>query len=74
MKDVVDFLADLHAEGCEYCSYRSAIKSIHAQVEEVFIGQHPLVCRLMKGAFQAQLPLPCYVGTWDVATDPPKEA
>ena len=67
----MNFLAHLHTEGYKYRSlnsYRSAIASMHAQVDGVSIGQHPLVSRLMKGAFHARPPLPRYVGTWDVAT------
>ena len=70
-EDVVNFLAHLHMEGYKYRSLnscRSAIASMHAHVDGVSIGQHPLVSRLMKGAFHERPPLPRYVGTWDVAT------
>lgn len=30
------------------------------------VGKHPLVARLLKGAFHARPPLPRYTGTWDV--------
>ena len=39
---------------------------MHAPIEGVSIGQHPLVSRLMKGAFQSRPPLPRYSGTWDI--------
>ena len=39
---------------------------MHAPVDGVSIGQHPLVTRLLKGAFQTRPPLPRYTGTWDV--------
>ena len=40
---------------------------MHAPVEGVSIGQHPLVSRLMKGEFQSRPPLPKYSGTWDIS-------
>ena len=70
IEDVVNFLAHLHTKGYQYRSlnsYRSAIASMHAPVEGVSIGQHPLVSRLMKGAFQSRPPLPKYSGTWDIS-------
>ena len=69
IEDVVNFLAFLHSENYQYRSlnsYRSAIASMHAPVDGVSIGQHPLVTRLLKGAFQTRPPLPRYTGTWDV--------
>ena len=51
---VVNFLAELYAEGYKYRSlnaYRSAISSIHEPVEGQSVGQYPLVSHLLKGAF-----------------------
>uniref|UniRef100_A0A1X7TH61 Core-binding (CB) domain-containing protein n=1 Tax=Amphimedon queenslandica TaxID=400682 RepID=A0A1X7TH61_AMPQE len=70
IEDVVNFLAHLYKEGYQYRSlnaYRSAIASMHTPIEGVSIGQHPLVSRLLKGAFQSRPPLPRYQGTWDVS-------
>ena len=67
---MVNFLAHLHAEGYQYRSlgcYRSAIASMHVPVDGISIGQHPLVSRLLKGAFHSRPPLPRYSGTWDVS-------
>ena len=36
-------------------SYRSAISSVHKKVDEVPIGQHPIVIRLVKGIFNVSL-------------------
>ena len=69
VEDVVNFLAELHAEGYQYRSlnsYRSAISSIHERVEGQSIGQHPLVSRLLKGAFNQNPPTPRYSHFWDV--------
>ena len=36
------------------------------KVEGLNVGQHPLVCQVMKGIFQKKPPLPRYSATWDV--------
>ena len=69
MSEVVNFLAQLFAEGYKYNSlncYRSAISSVHETVDGYDVGQHPLVTRLLKGAFNDRPPLPRYSSTWDV--------
>ena len=38
----------------------------HQQVEEIPIGQHPLVTRLIKGVHNSRPPKPHYTVTWDV--------
>ena len=66
----VNFLAHLFHEGYQYQSlnaYRSAIASMHTPVDGLSIGQHPLVSRLLKGAFQTRPPLLRYQGIWDVS-------
>ena len=66
---VANFLAYLYKEGYQYSSvnaYRSAISSVHEKVEGYTVGQHPLICRLVKGVFQSRPPLPRYTHTWDV--------
>jgi len=67
----------LYNTGCQFSSislqgyssinaYRSAISSVHENVDGHTIGQHPLICRLVKGVFQTRPLLPCYSQTWDV--------
>ena len=66
---VANFLAHLYKDGYQYSSvnaYRSAISSVHEKVDGYMIGQHPMICRFIKGIFQARPPLPCYSHTWDV--------
>ena len=46
--------------------YRSALSSTLPPLEGVSVGQHPLVCRLMKGVYHQRPPLPRYAATWDV--------
>ena len=67
---VVNFLATLFKEGYQYRSlnyYRSAISSVHERMDGYEVGQHPLVSRVMKGAFNLRPPQPCYESTWDVS-------
>ena len=69
VSEVVNFLAHLYREGYQYRSlnaYRSAISSVHERVDGYEIGQHPLVSRVMKGAFNLRPPQPRYETTWDV--------
>lgn len=54
VEDVANFLAEFFAEGYQHRSlnaYRSAISSIHQKVDGQNIGQHPLVCQLLKGSY-----------------------
>ena len=66
---VVDFLSDLFQASLQYSTlntYRSAISSTIPQVEGCPVGQHPLVCKFMKGVFNSRPPQPKYSGTWDL--------
>ena len=70
IEEVVNFLAHLYGKGYQYRSlnaYRSAIASMHTQIDGASIGQHPLVSRLLKGAFHSRPPLPRYTETWEVS-------
>lgn len=42
------------------------LHSVHEKADGYTVGQHPLICRLIKGVFQARPPLPRYSHTWDV--------
>lgn len=67
---MVNFLAHLFNQGYQYRSlnsYRSAISSVHEKVDGYEVGKHPLVVRLIKGAFHERPPQPRYSETWDVA-------
>ena len=69
MSEIVNFLAQLFEEGYKYNSlnsYRSAISSAHEKVDGFEVGQHPLITRLLKGAFNDRPPLPRYSSTWNV--------
>ena len=63
VNDVVNFLAGLYEQGYQYCplnSYRSAILSVHLEVDNCPVGQHLLVSRMLKGVFNSRPPLPRY--------------
>ena len=67
--EVANFLADLYEQGYQSRSlntFRSAISSVHDRVDGVEVGKHPMVTRLLKGAFHDRPPLPRYIATWNV--------
>ena len=67
---ILSFLADEFEEGKQYRSlncYRLAISSTHLPIEGIPVGQHPLVIRLLKGAFNLRPPKPRYSQTWDLS-------
>ena len=69
VEDVINFLAELFREGYLYRSlnsYRSAISAIHSKVDGQPVGQHPLVTRMLQGAYNERPPLPRYATVWDV--------
>ena len=67
--EIANFLAHLFKQGYQSRSlnaYRSAIASVHDKVVGMEIGKHPMITRLLKGAFHARPPLPGYTATWSV--------
>ena len=67
--EVANFLADLYEQGYQSRSlntFRSAISSVHDRVDGVEVGKHPMVTRLLKGAFHDRPPPPRYIATWSV--------
>ncbi len=68
--EVVHLLAHLFKGGYMYRSlnaYRSVISSVHEKVDRYEVGQHPLVSRVLKGAFNQRPPEPRYKATWDIS-------
>ena len=69
--DILGFLAHHFEQGKQFLTlncYRSALSSCHLPIEGFPVGQHPLVSRLLKGAFNLRPPQPRYSSTWDVST------
>lgn len=70
---VMNFLAHLFKEGYQYRSlnaYHSAVSYVHEIVDGYEVGQHTLLSRVMKGAFNLRPPQPRYETTWDVTKVP----
>ena len=64
------YLSDLYEKGLQYGtinSHRSAISMTHLSIDNVRVGAHPLVSRLMKGIFNLRPAVPKYLKTWDVS-------
>ena len=54
LTQVADFLSDLFADGLQYriiAGYRSMLSSVLSPVNDVPVGQHPYIIRLLKGLF-----------------------
>lgn len=66
---MVNFLAHLFKEYQHRSlnAYRSAISSVHEKADGYEVGQHPLVYRVLKGAFNQRPPKPRYEFMWDVS-------
>ena len=69
--NVVNFLAHLYTKGASHSainSARSALSAYLPSINGVTVGNHPDVCRLVKGVFESRPSLPKYTDTWDVNT------
>ena len=69
---VLDFLTQLHDTGSSYSAINTARSALSAAVEltdsPYTVGEHPLIKRPVKAAFQSRPPLPRYQSIWDVST------
>ncbi len=66
---VLEFLSWLVGKGKAYRTInlsRSMLSSTLGKIDGVDIGKHPLVVKLMKGAYNKKPPIPKYTGFWDV--------
>lgn len=73
MRWILVFLHSLFNQGLSYSALntaRSAISNIALQDEKqgLPIGQHPLICRYLKGVFNKVKPVPKYNNIWPVDT------
>lgn len=69
LADILRFLTQKFRDGKEYHSlncYRSAISTTHLPVQGFAVGKYPLVCRLLRGAFNLRPPQPQHGSMWDV--------
>lgn len=70
LNDIINFLASEFLQGKQYRTlnvYRSAISITHPTIDSVQVGEHPMVCQLLKGIFNSRPPQPRYSFTWDVS-------
>ena len=68
---VANFLTELYAAGASYSTVnlaRSAVSAYLCPDDVDKIGQHPLVCKIVKGVFNNRPSLPKYCDTWEVDT------
>ena len=68
INDVLTFLSNLHDEGKSFSTLNTARSALSAliTVDGQPVGQHPLVKRLLRGAFNIRPSLPRYRQFWDV--------
>lgn len=70
LNDIINFLASEFLQGKQYRTldvYRSVILMTHPIIDSVWVGEHPMVCQLLKGIFNSRPPQPRYSFTWDVS-------
>lgn len=61
--DALNFLAELFEQGYQYPllnTYRSAIFMVHEKIDDVEVGKHPLVSRMLKEHLISMIPF----GMW----------
>lgn len=66
---MLGYLAHLYESGSSYSSVniaRSTLSLLLPKIDSVKVGEHWLVCRLMKGISKQRPPAPKYSHTWDV--------
>ena len=69
LTEVADFLSDLFAEGLQYrtiAGYRSMLSSVLSPINNIPVGQHPYIIRLLKGVFNSRLPKSKLLPEWDL--------
>ncbi|XP_078311211.1 uncharacterized protein LOC144618622 [Crassostrea virginica] len=67
--EVANFLTDLYTKGLQYrtiAGYRSMLSSVLPPVDNVAVGQHPYIIRLIKGVFNSRAPKVRLVPAWNL--------
>ena len=70
LKVVSDYLYHLYEKRLAYrtiCLHRSVISMTLPHIDGVAIGEHPLICRLVKGIFNKRPPARRVYDAWDVS-------
>ena len=71
LSQVFSFLTMLYEKNLKYRTiniFRSALSSTLLPVDGIVVGQHPLVCQLMKAIFNLRPPIKKFVLSWSIAT------
>ena len=66
---VTDYLSHLFVKGLAYrtiCLHRSVLSMTLPHIDRVAVGEHPLVCRVVKGIFNQRPPTRKIYDAWDV--------
>ncbi|XP_038065690.1 uncharacterized protein LOC119735825 [Patiria miniata] len=69
---VLDFLAELYHSGLGYSALNTARSALSATVvtnNSTTVGNHPLICRFLRGVFQLRPPPTKYTEVWDVTKE-----
>ena len=70
IEQVIEFLTTLYKSGLGYSAIntaRSALSSVVVIESSLPLGEHPVICRFMKGVFGLRPSLPKYSNIWDVS-------
>ena len=70
LNNILDFLTHLYESKLSYSSIntaRSALSALGLMVDNILVGQHPLVVRFMKGLYNLRPPKTRNVCVWDVS-------
>ena len=63
LSDIINFPAGEYQQGKQYRTlnvYRSAISMTHPVIDSHRVGEHPMICQLLKGIFNSRPPQPRY--------------
>ena len=69
LRVILSFLTSLHVKGKSYSTiniHRSMLSMTLKAIDNVAIGQHPMVLNFMKGCYNLNPPRPRYSAMWDV--------
>ena len=69
LTDCADFLTHLYRKGLKYRTingYRSMLSSVLSPVENIPVGQHPFIIRLLRAVFNERPPVKRIAPDWDL--------
>ena len=70
VKDGIKYLANYYDTGVKYSAMNTARSTLSTLIptRTGTFGEHPVVCRLLKGTFNSRPSLPRYTTIWDVGS------